>query len=763
MQRNEKKSYFCAERLHRLFVILLRENKNSLITWQNVSVQIPCNPKNKYKHMKEESRSISGISFENFRIFKDKNDFDLAPITILTGANNSGKSSVIKGLKLLQSFWENKDGKNNLYFEEDRHLLGSFENILSYNSDKKEIVITYRLHKHILFENMYVENTFELDESNSMKNGKLKRSAIFQNKNLLYEVKKENDDVYYFLNKELIDAVFIPKLTDLHKDYKVYKEKLKKYIIHSVEKKEDGHIENFGDYEGEASYKDRVVGREHLNDDTSYAVPIINEKLCYFAGIDISDCEKCKTLDDLWGVLPCPYRYRLHTTERVRPEDIENRKPYSEYLPKYKIRDLIADIPINKYDVFEDELWERINYYYPEIITKKGLDKKLFKEIVSFCEESIDENINMYLSSFFGIDAEMPEKPLSLKTWKKLVQEHAPNGLDSFFNKSEKKELQRMSLRKCSEDDNKKWNIENIENFDFSTPQPDVSNDLFFLIMKYAKYLEANLFAEDEYQKKDIFQKTEKESLEYKIQKWIEDLSYTTIRTFSKDSYFIDAVRANAQRLYTNHSQGTSFNELLVKFMRVKQDFSEEETDFLAKWVSEFEIGDSIYFKSIMGVGAQIEIATKNGKTANLVDLGYGFTQSLSLLVHIVYAISSQKSKTIIIEEPETNLHPKLQSKLADLFIDANKKFGINFIIETHSEYLIRKLQYLTATKETTPEATIIHYIGNPDKKKREPNEEQIQTIHIKPNGQLSKPFGSGFTDESSKWIKEMFVYGDQN
>ncbi|KAA6331110.1 hypothetical protein EZS27_020263, partial [termite gut metagenome] len=50
---------------------------------------------------------INNISFENFRVFKNKSDFDLAPITILTGANSSGKSSVIKALKLLQNYWLN--------------------------------------------------------------------------------------------------------------------------------------------------------------------------------------------------------------------------------------------------------------------------------------------------------------------------------------------------------------------------------------------------------------------------------------------------------------------------------------------------------------------------------------------------------------------------------------------------------------------------------------------------------------------------------
>jgi predicted ATPase len=97
------------------------------------------------------------------------------------------------------------------------------------------------------------------------------------------------------------------------------------------------------------------------------------------------------------------------------------------------------------------------------------------------------------------------------------------------------------------------------------------------------------------------------------------------------------------------------------------------------------------------------------------------------------------------------------------MFIDAHLQFGINFIIETHSEYLIRKLQVLTATGQLMPSESVIHYIGNPDPAKREPNEEQVRTIHIKHDGQLTKPFGTGFTDESFKWIKKLFTHSDQN
>ena len=218
--------------------------------------------------------------------------------------------------------------------------------------------------------------------------------------------------------------------------------------------------------------------------------------------------------------------------------------------------------------------------------------------------------------------------------------------------------------------------------------------------------------------------------------------------------HFIDSVRANTQRLYTQASQGTSFNDLLNHFMRNYENAKHK--DFFNKWVKEFEIGDNIEFQTVAGVGTQIFIV-KNGKKTNIVDMGYGVTQLLPLIMEIA---STDYEKTIVIEEPETNLHPKLQSKLADMLIDAKNELKVSFIIETHSEYLIRKLQYLTAKKDISIEDTIIHYVDYSDLLKRENiTDPQIRTIRIQEDGSLSEPFGTGFYDEANNLSMKLWNF----
>ena len=56
------------------------------------------------------------IGIENFRIFKDYAEFELAPITLLTGPNHSGKSSFLKLLNLIQRSFDKNRSLNFLDF-----------------------------------------------------------------------------------------------------------------------------------------------------------------------------------------------------------------------------------------------------------------------------------------------------------------------------------------------------------------------------------------------------------------------------------------------------------------------------------------------------------------------------------------------------------------------------------------------------------------------------------------------------------------------
>lgn len=219
---------------------------------------------------------------------------------------------------------------------------------------------------------------------------------------------------------------------------------------------------------------------------------------------------------------------------------------------------------------------------------------------------------------------------------------------------------------------------------------------------------------------------------------------------------YCEAMRANSRRLYSNEDQGTVFNSLLVQLRNNPLD--QYKLQFVNKWIKEFELADEFFVEGLEGVASRVTLR-KGERLLTLADLGYGITQLLPIILNIAFYSESFEEefeknpprKLMLIEEPESNLHPALQSKLADLFIDAYRKFKVQFIIETHSEYLIRKLQYLTATKEITPDDTAVYYLYDPANIPE--GEPQVKRLNILPDGRLDGQFGPGFFDETARLI----------
>ncbi len=199
----------------------------------------------------------------------------------------------------------------------------------------------------------------------------------------------------------------------------------------------------------------------------------------------------------------------------------------------------------------------------------------------------------------------------------------------------------------------------------------------------------------------------------------------------------------------TKDSQIEGKNTFEVELPRIKREF-------INLWLREFGMTDNdseLHITRISGYGYNVSI-NKNGRDMHLTELGYGFTQLLPMIMKILMA----KNNIIIIEEPEANLHPALQSLLADFFVDASELFNIQFIIETHSEYLIRKLQYLTAKTDNNlnPEDIVIYYFNHPTEVPK--GERQIKQIKIQPDGSLTDDFGAGFFDEADNIALDIFL-----
>jgi energy-coupling factor transporter ATP-binding protein EcfA2 len=104
------------------------------------------------------------------------------------------------------------------------------------------------------------------------------------------------------------------------------------------------------------------------------------------------------------------------------------------------------------------------------------------------------------------------------------------------------------------------------------------------------------------------------------------------------------------------------------------------------------------------------EIVIENplsGERENISDVGRGTSQVLPV---VVGGYRLDRGDTYLVEEPEIHLHPRAQAALGDFFLDLAKR-GVQTILETHSEYLVMRLQQHVASGDLDPKDVIFYYV----------------------------------------------------
>lgn len=157
------------------------------------------------------------------------------------------------------------------------------------------------------------------------------------------------------------------------------------------------------------------------------------------------------------------------------------------------------------------------------------------------------------------------------------------------------------------------------------------------------------------------------------------------------------------------------------------------------KWLDEFDLAENIDTDYIGADNYSLIIKNKyTGIKNNIVDVGVGTSQLLPIIVE---SVNSKNGSTLIIEEPETHIHPKAQSKLGDLFVECVKGTGKKFIIETHSIFLVTQLQILIANKTIDANDIAVYYF------EQDEDGSKAKRMNILDNGQFEKEWPSGFFD----------------
>jgi predicted ATPase len=217
------------------------------------------------------------------------------------------------------------------------------------------------------------------------------------------------------------------------------------------------------------------------------------------------------------------------------------------------------------------------------------------------------------------------------------------------------------------------------------------------------------------------------------------------ISVFSK-RYFSTSRLKPYFRYFLNYSKFED-NEYYGLLNKLSDDH--ELSGSINKIVKELDLAKEIKVEKHGEVGKLILVSESNS-TCNFAEANSGIQRSLPII-----AFNELYEKiNILLEQPEIELHPKLQCQLIE-YLSKGKN---NYIIETHSEHIIRKIQVMIANGDLKEEKVAVYYFD----KDKSTGTTSIKEMELEDNGFFKEPWPDGFFDDSYNLAREL-IYARKN
>ncbi len=161
-------------------------------------------------------------------------------------------------------------------------------------------------------------------------------------------------------------------------------------------------------------------------------------------------------------------------------------------------------------------------------------------------------------------------------------------------------------------------------------------------------------------------------------------------------------------------------------------------------WLKEISSGIDVEAK-IYGELQQVNLTysyvygEKKSNAFTPLNVGFGITYVLPIIVAI---LKSKPDDLLIIENPESHLHPAGQSKIAELCALASS-CGVQIIVETHSDHFLNGVRVATKKEILKPENSKIYFF----RKDKDELETKVDELNIDSNGKIDN-WPNGFFDE---------------
>lgn len=104
----------------------------------------------------------------------------------------------------------------------------------------------------------------------------------------------------------------------------------------------------------------------------------------------------------------------------------------------------------------------------------------------------------------------------------------------------------------------------------------------------------------------------------------------------------------------------------------------------------------------------QIMVKGHVGPAANLVDVGYGVSQALPIIVE---SLNAPKNSMLLMQQPEVHLHPRAQAAIGSALVGLVESAKLQFVVETHSDYILDRVrQHVAATDIAAEDVRVLYF-----------------------------------------------------
>lgn len=136
------------------------------------------------------------------------------------------------------------------------------------------------------------------------------------------------------------------------------------------------------------------------------------------------------------------------------------------------------------------------------------------------------------------------------------------------------------------------------------------------------------------------------------------------------------------------------------------------------------------------------------GASVNLIDVGYGVSQVLPIIVD---CLRGEQGGTFLLQQPEVHLHPRAQAELGSFLGVLAKQRKKRFVIETHSDHLVDRIRMdIRDKKGLKPDDVSLLYF------ERKNGQANIHRLTLDEHGNLLDPpagYRSFFLEEERRFL----------